>query len=238
MSIFNLDLTPHTIPINEGMDDDNDTPDYTKDNDAGDNAGDDGNTDYTIPDDDGSGENSDTMQPAEDNDNDEPDYTKDDDDAVNSPNEGGDEGDDSDVDNMDDNDDSDSDNANDGSYTDDEPSSDDPIKGLQRDIFSNLSDEQMLIKDKELRRRYFNMYESIDGFIERINEIPESANVIRYVEFVSIKLEELSNMLNDYITHTYDTLTYVENEVNYNKFFAILSGISSVIQDIGEMNKK
>ena len=177
-------------------------------------------------------------------DNDTPDYTKDaggddpdSDDAGDDP--GADDGDtgmDDDMGNEDGDDNMDGDD--DYSSDDDTSSNDDPVKDLQRDIFSNLTDSQMAIKDKELRMRFYNMYESIDSFIERINEIPKASNIIKSVEFVSIKLDELSTMINDYITYTYDTLTYVENEINYNKFFTILSGISIIIKDIGENTKK
>lgn len=245
MSLFGfIDLHPSAMIIKEGMDD-NDTPDYTKDTGGDDATGtDDGATDYTIPDDDGAGEDNDTAEPAED-DNDTPDYTKDaggddpdSDDTGDDPDadDGGDPGMDDDIGNEDGDDNMDGDD--DYSSDDDASSNDDPVKDLQRDIFSNLTDSQMAIKDKELRMRFYNMYESIDSFIERINEIPKASNIIKSVEFVSLKLDELSTMINDYITYTYDTLTYVENEINYNKFFTILSGISIIIKDIGEINKK
>lgn len=219
--------------------DDNDTPDYTKDDDAGGgNANDDENaTDYTLPDDDGAGDNDDDKtEPAED-DNDTPDYTKDGGDDA-----GGDTGDDpgADEDNPDGEEDDMSDDGDTGGYDDDDTGGDDnPIADLQKDIFSSLSDAQMAIKDKELRNRFFNMYDSIDNVIDRINDIPKNHDNMAPIEFISKKLQELSDILSDYVGSTYDTLSYIENEVNYNKFFAILAGIGQAISNIADQyNKK
>lgn len=221
--------------------DDNDTPDYTKDDDpGGGNANDDENaTDYTLPDDDGAGDNDndDKTEPAED-DNDTPDYTQD-----GGGDAGGDTGDDpgADGDNPDDEgDDMGDDDGDTGGYDDDDTGGDDnPIADLQKDIFSSLSDAQMAIKDKELRNRFFNMYDSIDNVIDRINDIPKNHDNMAPIEFISKKLQELSDILSDYIGSTYDTLSYIENEVNYNKFFAILAGIGQAISNIADQyNKK
>lgn len=225
--------------------DDNDTPDYTKDDDAGGgNANDDENqTDYTLPDDDGAGDNEDTAEAADDG-NDTPDYTQD----GGGDDTGGDTGDDMGGDPGADGGDPDAegddtgDDAGDdtGGYDDDDAGGDDnPIADLQKDIFSSLSDAQMAIKDKELRNRFFNMYDSIDNIIDRINDIPKKSDNIAPIEFVSKKLQEMSDILSDYVGSTYDTLSYIENEINYNKFFAILAGIGQTINNIAaQYNKK
>ena len=65
-----------------------------------------------------------------------------------------------------------------------------------------------------------------------ISVVEENLEIIKYV---SNTLSNLRDMLTDYINSVYKTKSYIENLVNYNKFLAVLNGISDILE---EMNKK
>lgn len=113
----------------------------------------------------------------------------------------------------------------------------DPVKDIESEIFANMSSEQLAIKNKELKNRFLTMYNDIQNIMDRLNEIPKTVEIIRPLAFIFRKLDYTADMIVDYVTDTYDTLGYVENEINYNKFYSILIGIDNMFQEVIKKNK-
>ena len=193
------------------------------DTDANDNP-EDSPEDYTIPDDDEKQDDENQDNTGEDQDTEE-----------DTEGDGGDEGTDSEE-----NDDT---NTEDTDDSEPDPDTDAAkIKELNDQIFSSFTPEQLAIKDEELKNRYFNMYVNVQDIIDRLNDIPKTEESLKILEFVSNKLDELAQILYSYITDTYTTLSYIENEINFNKFIGTLNGIDGVLADlkinVSKKNKK
>lgn len=109
---------------------------------------------------------------------------------------------------------------------------DDEIDQLEDDILGDLSDEQMAIKDKELKTNFSNLYDVIIDIEERINNVSKDANMIKPMEFISNKLSDLSTQVSDYLSYTYETKSYTENMVMYRTFLAILEQINTLLDNI------
>lgn len=116
----------------------------------------------------------------------------------------------------------------------DDSSGSDPIKDAEKEIFSSLSPEQMAIKTKELKTRYVKMYDYMQNMIDRINDVPKTSNILKTINFVAKKLDDTAELISDYMESTFDANSYVENEINYNKFYAILAGLEIVLSKIVE----
>ena len=114
---------------------------------------------------------------------------------------------------------------------------DDPLKNIESEIFANMSSEQLAIKNKELKTRFYNMYTYIQDIMDRLNDVPKTIAIIKPLSFISRKLDYTANMIVDYITNTFDTLGYIENEINYNKYYSILVGIDNLFKEIIINNK-
>lgn len=213
--------------------------------------GDEDPTDYTSDDNTSSGENttgsddtSDTAGNENDNPEDSPeDYTipddndKQDDENQDNADEDQDTGEeDTEGDNADEGTDSEENDNTDIEDTDDSESNSDTdaakIKELNDQIFSSFTPEQLAIKDEELKKRYFDMYVNVQDIIDRLNDIPKTEESLKILEFVSNKLDELAQILYSYMADTYATLSYIENEINFNKFIGTLNGIDGVLEDL------
>ena len=243
---FNYDFLKERTTLLEGNDDDQAT-DYTADTGGGDNTGageDDSPTDYTVPDDDGNaGDNNDQTQAADDGNEDATDYTDDggnggddgtgmDDGTGDTGDGGGDTGDGTD------NGGGGDDNSDEYNSDDSGGDSDNPIKDLEKEIFDQLSPEHMGIKVKEVKRRYLLLYDNIGNISDRINDIPKQSDTSKTISFITHKLDDTAILVSDYVNYTFDTKTYVENEINYRKFFAIVSAINSMLAELDEdLNK-
>ena len=107
------------------------------------------------------------------------------------------------------------------------------IKEMEDKLFSSLTPEQMNIRVQEQKKRFINLYGLSVSAGEKINNILKTTDNMKVIEFLIKKLNELSTMVNDYIIHTYDTLSYTENESNFTHFLFTLSEINKVIEEIG-----
>lgn len=209
--------------LNEGApeDGDNQNTDYTEDSNTNND-----NEDYTANDDNtnnaDNNEDNANDDNADNNEDDNNDYT---DDVPDMNDDGGDASTD-DGDNGD-NGDSGGDNAdnNDESKVDD-------IKKQEEELYSNLSPEQLDVKHKELKRNFLAMFEVINSIIDKITSANLSEENTTTIDFVSNNLNNLRNMLIDYMNDVYKTKSYTENLIIYNRYLAALNAINKILEEM------
>lgn len=109
---------------------------------------------------------------------------------------------------------------------------DDEVEDLEKDVFGDLTDQQMDIKNKELKTNFINLYDAISDIEERINDISKDADMIKPLEFVSNKLADLAQQVSDYLSYTYLTKSYTENTVMYRLFLNVLNQINDILTTI------
>ena len=217
--------------INEGApeEDNNDqNTDYTNnDNDTTAANTDDNNEDYTNDDNADTNNDNDTEDNTDnenenDNNDDNNDYTNDvpdmNDDDGNAPSDDGDNGDTGN-------------NTNDSGNNNDESEVDD-IKKQEEELYSNLSPEQLDIKHKELKRNFLAMFEVINSIIDKITSANLSEENTTTIDFVSNNLNNLRNMLIDYMNDVYKTKSYTENLIIYNRYLAALNAINKILEEM------
>lgn len=111
----------------------------------------------------------------------------------------------------------------------------DDIKQQEEEMYANLTPEQLDIKHKELKSQFLAMYDMIVSVLDRIGDASVAEENIGIMEYVSNNLSRLKDMITDYMNSVYKTKSYIENSVNYNRFLAVLNGITKILE---EMNKK
>lgn len=108
------------------------------------------------------------------------------------------------------------------------------LRKIEAELFSNLSPEQVDIKNKELKQRFIDVYGTIASVILRINDIPKTDNNVEILHFVTDKLMELKDLVDFNITKAFDTKTYIENSINYQICLTTLNNISDIIATVTE----
>lgn len=111
----------------------------------------------------------------------------------------------------------------------------DELKAKEEEIYSNLTDEQLDIKHRELKTRFLDLYDMTSKIVDRIGDATVTEENIGVIEYISKNLSELRDMISDYVSSVYQTKSYTENSVNYNRFLAVLNGIDKMLEEI---NKK
>ena len=141
------------------------------------------------------------------------------------------EGSDGDVDYTDGADDSGDDESGDADDTGEEGEDNtyEDLRKIEAELFSNLSPEQIDIKNKELKQRFIDIYGTISSVILRINDIPKTDTNVEILHFVTDKLMELKDLVDFTVQKSFDTKTYIENSINYQICLSTLNTISDII---------
>ena len=126
----------------------------------------------------------------------------------------------------------DDDSNDDNEYNDVGVPNDDEIKKLEDELFSKFNDSQIQIMSSSLKKNYLKMYDMLDNIIERINSSSKEDAYIKLIEFVTNKMNELREMIDDYLVNTFNTKSYIENEINYRRFLIVLEQINKIISEI------
>lgn len=111
------------------------------------------------------------------------------------------------------------------------------IAGLEKEIITDLSDQQQNIRDKELKNNYLLLYNNVDEIQDRLSDIPKDADMVKPIGVVINQLLELNDRIYDYLSFTYNTKTYSENLVNYYLFLDALNKINNLIKDVKKYRK-
>ena len=136
------------------------------------------------------------------------------------------------------------DNADDKKDTtsDEEESSDNEddntLASMEKNLFSDLTPQQMTIKNNELFQNYIDLYETINTIFDSVNKIPKTFNNTRPLTFIADQLVNLKDMVNYIITTTYITRTYVENMTYYKQALVVLEQINTMLKALVSKSTK
>ncbi len=108
------------------------------------------------------------------------------------------------------------------------------LSAMEKNLFSDLTPEQMAIKNTELLQNYINLHQSLEDVFININKIYKDYNNSRIIDFIADKIIELKDMVNYIIINTYTSRTYVENLVEYKKCLLIFHQIGTMVKSVSK----
>lgn len=109
----------------------------------------------------------------------------------------------------------------------------DALKAKDREVFDSLSIAEQQIKIKELKKQFSNLYNNCSSIIERLNDLTiELIDEYPQLKKVSAVLYELKNMISFYILNIYDTKSFFENDIVFNRYLTILNSVKGVLETI------
>ena len=110
----------------------------------------------------------------------------------------------------------------------------DDARGMEEEIFKDLTPDQVDLKHKELKNNFMELYDSTSTIVDRVNQIPSDERFTQTISFVSKQLSDLRTMVSDYMNNVYSTKSYMENAMNYNRFLVTLNGINDILEEINK----
>lgn len=108
----------------------------------------------------------------------------------------------------------------------------DELKQDEQEIFKDLSQEQLEIKTNELKREYKDLYSAVNDILDKLNDISKTSFDATMIEFITRKLLELKDIIKDSVTDTFDTRTYIENQVEFQKMISLFNNLTVMVETI------
>lgn len=108
----------------------------------------------------------------------------------------------------------------------------DDIKRQEEEMYSDMSPEQLDIMHRELKSRFIDIYNICTNTIERLSAVHVSEDNVSTLEYISRTLSTTKDMIVDYIDNIYKSKSYIENNVNYNKYLVIINAVNKMLESI------
>lgn len=127
-------------------------------------------------------------------------------------------------------------------YEDDEygeeEQEDDSLDSYEQDIFRDLSPEQMIIKNKELKAQFKSLNNIIFDSLEKLNNISHTSYDNTILDFVVRKLVELKDISRDYTVDAFNTKSYIENQIQLQKMVATFNRIVNLLSNVRDNRQR
>lgn len=120
--------------------------------------------------------------------------------------------------------------AMDGSQEEPEPS--DELHQMEQEIFADISTDQMNIKVTELKKQFKKLNSVITSSIDKIDRVSRTTYDDSMIEFAVRKLIELKEYSKDYLLKTFNTKTYIENQVELQRIIITFNLITNLFSEI------
>lgn len=126
----------------------------------------------------------------------------------------------------------------DDDYGEEEEQEDDSLDSYEQDIFRDLSPEQMIIKNKELKAQFKSLNNIIFDSLEKLNNISHTSYDNTILDFVVRKLVELKDISRDYTVDVFNTKSYIENQIQLQKMVATFNRIVNLLSNVRDNRQR
>ena len=107
------------------------------------------------------------------------------------------------------------------------------LRDVQQKLFDQLTPEQQQIKVDELKKNYADLYSRCANILKIITDSnPGDDNTVKVFDYVQKTMNDLQTHIYYYIANTFDTKTYIENDIQFKQFITILHTIKKILDEI------
>lgn len=105
----------------------------------------------------------------------------------------------------------------------------DSLKAKDKELFDNLSEAEQKVKIRQQKEAFINLYSICDNVIEKYNSISmEYDDINEQIKNIISILFNNKKMIGDYLLNIYDSKSYIENEIMYNRYLAVLNSVKNI----------
>ena len=112
------------------------------------------------------------------------------------------------------------------------------LDSYEKDVFRDLSPEQMIIKNKELKAQFKSLNNIIFDSLEKLNNISHTSYDNTILDFVVRKLVELKDISRDYTVDAFNTKSYIENQIQLQKMVATFNRIVNLLSNVRDNRQR
>lgn len=136
-------------------------------------------------------------------------------------------------------DDGSSDEDIDDEYSDEEDTGEEEkdVKSMENELYEELSPFEISTRNTELKDSYVSLYDFINEFLLRIQDIKKSNTNIKILEYCEDKLISTKSLVYNHIVRNFTTNSYITNQIMYKQYLFIISKISDLMKKISTEDK-
>ena len=112
------------------------------------------------------------------------------------------------------------------------------IEQDEKDTFSDLKPEQMIIMKAELRDNYKELYKLIIDTLDKINKISHTTYDDTMLDFIVRKFVGLKTQIKDTLVDTFSTRTYIANKIELSRYTFIFNQLTNMLTQIYQSRLK
>lgn len=108
-----------------------------------------------------------------------------------------------------------------------------------KELYDSLSPQEQKERNIKQKKLFFELYSNCDYVIDKLNNISD-ADLEEYgvqIRKTLSMLFDLKQMVSDYATKLYDSKSYIENDIMFNRYLSILNTVKNITSDIRKSYK-
>lgn len=113
-----------------------------------------------------------------------------------------------------------------------EPNPEEELDQAEKEVFSELKPDQMKIKITELKKQYKKLHSVVTASLDKVNKASKNSYDSSMIDFIIRKLIELKDMVRDSLLKSFDTRTYIENQIELQRMIVSFNLIGNMIAEI------
>ena len=106
-------------------------------------------------------------------------------------------------------------------------------KEQDSEMYGSLTPHEMKLKAIELKKLYMKLYNRCDQIIKKYNDLDIEFEASSDVTKAAIDaLYAIKDMISDYLLYIYDSKSYEENDIMFNRYLAALNGVKLITKEL------
>ena len=120
-----------------------------------------------------------------------------------------------------------------------EAETDNAAKKKDREIYDSLSPQEQKIKSITLRKQFMDLYDRCGQIVDKYDETAsEYDEFIEPIKKCILALYNIRDMISTYLLYMYDSNTYIQNDIMFNRYLTALNAIKMVTIDLRNTQKE
>ena len=119
-----------------------------------------------------------------------------------------------------------------------EPSDADELDQAEAEIFKDIKPAQMSIKIEELKSQFKKFNSVVVAAMEKLDDVSHTTYDDALLEFIARKLLELKELSRDYLLKTFNTRTYIQNQIELQRMIVAFNLVTNLISEIRQSRIK
>ena len=126
-----------------------------------------------------------------------------------------------------------------GTGDDEKPEVDaDSSKANDKNLYDSLSPAEQEMKTQKLKEQFIELYSTFQTYIDKFNDMSmEFEDIAPQIKHAVDMMFSAKKMISDWLLHIFDSKSYIENDIMYNRYLQVLNSVKNITDDMKKAYK-